>query len=118
MLTLEGTSRRREPYWKRRTILESLHLAGAHWSLVPSFEDAEGLWTVVEEQALEGVVAKPLRSVYRPGERGWLKVRNRAYWKCELEREAGARQSRGAGSFSCLPTRVSFPTGSEATTRT
>jgi hypothetical protein len=27
-------------------------------------------------------------AVYKPGERGWLKVKNRAYWKYELEREA------------------------------
>jgi ATP-dependent DNA ligase len=39
-------------------------------------------------QELEGLVAKPLGSVYKPGERGWLKVKNRAYWKYALEREA------------------------------
>jgi hypothetical protein len=40
-------------------------------------------------EELEGVVCKPLRSRYRPGERGWLKLKNRAYWKYELERLAG-----------------------------
>jgi ATP-dependent DNA ligase len=48
----------------------------------------EALWTVVEDQDLEGLVAKPLGSVYKPNERGWLKVKNKAYWKYELEREA------------------------------
>jgi ATP-dependent DNA ligase len=36
---------------------------------------------------LEGVVAKPRGSAYRPGERGWLKIKSRAYWKYDLERE-------------------------------
>jgi ATP-dependent DNA ligase len=43
---------------------------------------------VVEEQELEGPVAKPLSGIYKPSERGWLKVKNKAYWKYELEREA------------------------------
>lgn len=30
---------------------------------------------MVERAGLEGVVATPLGSVYRPGERGWLKVK-------------------------------------------
>ena len=52
--------------------------------------DGDALWRVVEEQALEGVVAKPLGSLYKPGERGWLKVKNKTYWKYALEREATA----------------------------
>jgi ATP-dependent DNA ligase len=36
---------------------------------------------------LEGVVAKPLRSRYVPGERGWVKTKNRDYWRYEMERE-------------------------------
>jgi hypothetical protein len=31
--------------------------------------------------------AKPLGSTYKPDERGWLKVKNKAYWKYELERD-------------------------------
>jgi len=34
------------------------------------------------------LVAKPLGSVYKPNERGWLKVKSKAYLKYELEREA------------------------------
>lgn len=40
----------------------------------------------------ETVVAKPLLSLYRPGERGRLRVKNRAYWKYELEREAAVEE--------------------------
>jgi len=39
---------------------------------------------------LEGVVAKRLRSPYRSGERGWMKVKNRDYWRYPLEVEAAA----------------------------
>jgi bifunctional non-homologous end joining protein LigD len=91
VLSLEGMSTLREPYWKRREILESLERAGPCWSVVPAFDDAEALWHVVLERELEGVVAKPLGGRYRPGERGWLKVKNRAYWKYEIEREAATR---------------------------
>jgi hypothetical protein len=44
VLRLEGTSTLREPYWKRRDILESLELAGPCWSVVPAFDNAEALW--------------------------------------------------------------------------
>lgn len=54
----------------------------------PSFRDADALWAVVERDGLEGVVAKPLNSTYRPGDRrAWLKVKNRAYWKYAVEME-------------------------------
>lgn len=44
----------------------------------PSFTDGEALWTVVEEQDLEGLVAMPLGSLHKPGERSWLRVTNTA----------------------------------------
>jgi hypothetical protein len=46
------------------------------------------------EHDLEGVVAKPLRSRYVPGERGWVTTRNRDYWRYEMEREGALRQRR------------------------
>jgi bifunctional non-homologous end joining protein LigD len=88
VLSLEGTKTMREPYWRRREILKTLDMAGPHWTLTPSFTDGAALWSVVEAQSLEGLVAKPLGSVYKPGERGWLKVKNKAYWKYAMEREA------------------------------
>lgn len=50
------------------------------------------------EQELEGVVAKRLNEPYRPGERAWIKTKNRAYWRYELERE-GAMDARRARQF-------------------
>jgi hypothetical protein len=47
------------------------------------------LRTVVCDQGLEGVVAKRLDSTYRPGERGgWVKTKNRDYWRHGLKLEA------------------------------
>lgn len=41
-----------------------------------SMADGEGLWGMVEEQRLEGLIAKPASSLYRPGQRGpWLKIK-------------------------------------------
>jgi ATP-dependent DNA ligase len=51
------------------------------------------------EQELEGVVAKRLNELYRPGERAWVKTKNRAYWRYEIEREAVIRsRQRSAAS--------------------
>ena len=40
------------------------------------------------EQEMEGVVAKRLNEPYRPGERSWIKTKNREYWRYEMERES------------------------------
>jgi ATP-dependent DNA ligase len=48
----------------------------------------------VSEKGLEGLVAKRLSGRYRPGERDWTKVKNRAYWRYEMEREAAIRAAR------------------------
>jgi ATP-dependent DNA ligase len=41
----------------------------------------------------DGVVAKQRSGRYLTGERGWVKTKNRDYWRWELERE-GAFNSR------------------------
>jgi ATP-dependent DNA ligase len=46
------------------------------------------------ERELEGVVAKRTDSRYRPGERGWIKIKNRNYWRYEMEREANNSRRR------------------------
>jgi ATP-dependent DNA ligase len=49
--------------------------------------------TPVCEHELEGVVAKRRSGRYMPGRSGWIKTKNREYWRYELERE-GAIKSR------------------------
>jgi hypothetical protein len=39
-------------------------------------------------------VAKRQSGRYAPGERGWVKVKNRAYWRYEIERESAITARR------------------------
>jgi bifunctional non-homologous end joining protein LigD len=98
LLTLDGVDLRRKPYRERRHILDGLGLAGPSWYVAETFEDGEGLWSAVCEHELEGVVAKRLDEPYTPRKRAWVKVKNRSYWRYELERER-AIQSRRDRTF-------------------
>jgi bifunctional non-homologous end joining protein LigD len=75
------------PYTERRTILERLELEGPRWCTAQVFDDGEALFAAVVKQGLEGIVAKRRSSTYRPGEREWLKIKNRRYWRFGQERE-------------------------------
>ncbi|HYN96876.1 MAG TPA: DNA ligase, partial [Pilimelia sp.] len=77
LLRLDGRDLTPLPYVQRRATLESLALAGAHWLVPPSLPDGPATVAAAEENYLEGVVAKRLNSVYRPGVRSpdWVKVK-------------------------------------------
>jgi ATP-dependent DNA ligase len=53
-----------------------------------AFEDRQALDSAVRELRPEGAIAKRLASRYRPGDRGWVKIKNPACWRREPEREA------------------------------
>jgi bifunctional non-homologous end joining protein LigD len=91
LLSLDGRDQRSKRYRERREMLEGLRLDGSQWRVPEAFEDGSALWEAVCEHELEGVVAKRLNEPYLPGERSWLKVKNRAYWRYELEREGAFR---------------------------
>jgi ATP-dependent DNA ligase len=69
------------PYRERLAILEDLfaHRIGPPWTLVTSTSDraAAARWLNPEwgPAGIEGVVVKSADGTYRPGERGWTKVR-------------------------------------------
>ncbi|MEO3743623.1 non-homologous end-joining DNA ligase [Plantactinospora sp. B5E13] len=65
------------PYRRRRAALEELGLAGNRWAVPPVFPDGVATYQAASEHGLEGVVAKRLDSVYRPGVRSpdWVKVK-------------------------------------------
>jgi bifunctional non-homologous end joining protein LigD len=88
VLTIDGRAVHRRPYWERRRLLEDLALHSDHWSTTPSHTDGNALWEKVCELGLEGVVAKKRCGHYLPGRRGWIKTKNRAYWRYPLELEA------------------------------
>jgi bifunctional non-homologous end joining protein LigD len=93
LLRLEGRDVLRLRYSGRRALLEELNLNGRSWRTPEAFDDGEALWAAVCEHELEGVVAKRRSSRYAPGERGWIKTKNRGYWRYEMERE-GALKAR------------------------
>jgi bifunctional non-homologous end joining protein LigD len=88
VLSVEGESVAAQPYVERRRILEGLQLDAARWRTPEAFDDAQALWEAVCEHELEGVVAKRRSSRYLSGERGWIKTKNRDYWRWEMERRA------------------------------
>jgi len=66
----------------------------SHWRTPEWFDDGAVLWQAVCEHELEGVVVKRRTGRYVSGRARWLKVKNRDYWRYELERE-GAFRRRG-----------------------
>jgi bifunctional non-homologous end joining protein LigD len=81
VLWANGTDVCPVPYTQRREWLESLvgRLGSGRWILPPVFADGAATLAVAREESMEGVVAKRLASIYRPGVRSpdWIKV------KCE-----------------------------------
>ena len=77
VLRLYGVDLTGRPFSERRATLERLEVAGAHWTVSPLFDDGEATRQAAVDNGLEGVVAKRLDSLYRPGQRTseWVKVR-------------------------------------------
>ena len=77
VLRLWGVDLVDRPFAERRATLERLEIAGPHWTVSPLFDDGPATAQAATENGLEGVVAKRLSSVYRPGARtaDWIKVR-------------------------------------------
>jgi bifunctional non-homologous end joining protein LigD len=98
VLSVDCESVTREPYAERRRILEELELDAPGWKTPEAFDDGAALWEAVCEHELEGVVAKRRSGRYLSGERGWIKTKNRDYWRWEMERE-GAFNSRRQRQF-------------------
>ena len=96
VLAAEGASTTSLPYDERRSLIESLHLEGPGWCTAEAFDDGEALFAAVVEQGLEGIVAKRRGDPYRPGQRDWLKIKNRGYWRFGQELESVQRRGRRA----------------------
>ncbi len=84
VLELAGVVHLDEPLRQRRAVLEDL-FAGrrltAPWALCPQTSDRETALGWLDPfwgaAGIEGLVIKDPRSRYRPGERGWMKLRTR-----------------------------------------
>ncbi|GAA2707035.1 non-homologous end-joining DNA ligase [Micromonospora olivasterospora] len=77
LLRLGGEDLTGRPYRERRAALEGLGLGGARWAVPPAFPDGPATYEAAGENGLEGVMAKRLGSLYRPGVRSpdWVKVK-------------------------------------------
>ena len=78
------------PYRQRRELLESLDLGGPACRLSKRFDDGQALYDAICRLEMEGVVAKPSGSAYRPGYRGWITVENPAYRRLGAETTVGS----------------------------
>ncbi|MEU9530654.1 ATP-dependent DNA ligase [Streptomyces sp. NPDC048210] len=84
VLQSDGQELLQEPFAHRREVLEALfvdHQLGPPWTLCPSTSNPavadEWLHEWTDVPGVEGVVVKSLTGRYRPGVRGWTKVRRR-----------------------------------------
>lgn len=77
VLRLRGADLTRWAYRERRLSLDDLGLGGPRWAVPPVFPDGPATYEAAGEHGLEGVMAKRLDSVYRPGARSpdWVKVK-------------------------------------------
>ena len=82
-------------------MLAGLELVGPAWCTLPAWADAEvvDLLAAYELQGVEGIVAKRLRSRYRPGGRSpdWVKVKTHS-WRTTHAPLRMARRWRLPGS--------------------
>ena len=94
LLRVEGGDAMCLPYAERRALLEELDLHGPAWRTAEAFDDGEALLAATSEHGLEGIVAKRRQEPYRPGERAWIKVKHRHYWRFGRELEPAPRLTR------------------------
>ncbi|MFL6098217.1 MAG: non-homologous end-joining DNA ligase [Blastococcus sp.] len=79
LLAWDGEDLLDVPYSQRRERLDALGIAGHRWVSTPWFPGGGAqVLAASEENGLEGIVAKRLASVYRPGVRSpeWRKIKN------------------------------------------
>jgi bifunctional non-homologous end joining protein LigD len=73
LLGRDGVDLTDRPYDERRREPVGLGLDGPAWTTCETFDDGWVLFEAVCRLGYEGVVAKSHASLYRPGERGWVK---------------------------------------------
>jgi bifunctional non-homologous end joining protein LigD len=101
LLHFAGMNLRGALYRDRRRYLSQCLLPSAHVQLVHTATDAGQLYSAALEQGFEGIVAKRLDSLYRPGQRSrdWLKLkaaRSGEFLIGGYTRGNGAREPLGA----------------------
>ncbi len=104
VLSVDGTDTIELPYLDRRRLLNALVESSDNW-LIPAHRVGDGaaLVEATAAQQLEGVIAKRVDSVYRPGTRAkdWIKIKNRSVAELVI---GGYTEGAGnrAGTFGAL----------------
>lgn len=107
------------PFAQRREVLEQLALAGSRWQTPPSWTGGgPQVLAVSQQQGLEGVVAKRLASLYRPGVRSaeWVKVKNVRVQEAVVGGWSPG-QGRRAGAIGSLLIGIPDPPGNDELAR-
>jgi len=102
VLRVDGHDVKCNAWSERRALLEDLGIERSSVRLTEVFDDGSVLFEAVVEHGLEGVVAKKRNGIYRPGYRGWTKIKNPSYWRRESEIEhmrSGRKPIRRDGCF-------------------
>jgi bifunctional non-homologous end joining protein LigD len=78
VLYLDGQWTTRQPYTRRRELLESLTLSGPSWQVSAAHVgEGQAMLDAARQHRLEGIMAKRLDSLYEPGvrSRSWRKIK-------------------------------------------
>jgi bifunctional non-homologous end joining protein LigD len=100
LLRVDGHDITCNPWSQRRTLLEGTWAERPCARLSDVYDDGHVLFDAVVEHGLEGIVAKRRSGIYRPGYRGWTKVKNLRYWRRDSEIEhMQRRRQRSVAAF-------------------
>lgn len=86
ILSKDGTSLVKQPYIKRRTILEKTVTSSKRISVSPKTHEGKKLFAFMKKHKQEGVMAKQPQAIYSPGKRtrAWQKVKVMKTVECVL----------------------------------
>ena len=93
---------REQPFDARRDLLEAKVLEGASVHVAPRTRDADlaAQWfSEFEGAGLDGLVVKDVEGTYRPGDRGWLKVKHLRTADCVVAGFRVHKDGQGVGSL-------------------
>lgn len=85
LLRVDGHDLMTNPWEQRRALLEGLWVDCSVARLADVFDEGNVLFDAVVQHGVEGIVAKRREGAYRPGYRGWTKIKNPGYWRRENE---------------------------------
>jgi|GEM_PF-5501927 len=95
VLACEGGTTTHLPYGERRQLLEALELNGQHWQTTATFADGEARFSPCDGRPRpRRRRGKAATRPYTPGERSWIKTKNRATARFRDESRIGEQRER------------------------